>query len=430
MVNRVGPRISLNNFLKCSAIFVISVSANTVTAEPLIYSVGLDERFSDNVRQVNSGEESDLESRINVGLIYNSDPGHCNGSVRARLGYGRWLDKTYDPETYVNSDIFGDCQLTDNLYWEISNQTRDIVQDSRGGENPDNTSRKNIFGTGPRYVMRLTARDQLSFDLRYENTEYDEPDETDSERYVGTAAWNHLLSSTFSGGLSFQVDQAEMDTGQEIDRQTANLNFNKQWAATRARGSIGVSKLENTFLGTTSDNDGLVWSLFFERDINSSSSVYLNGSHELTDQTSDYDFVFSGFVFNVRETEAIEATAIRAGYRNNLSNGDIVNLGVFYNRTDYLRSGDEEKSTGIEAEYNRKLTSRLQGNLQARYDNDSYSDDDSDDSTLTVSAGLQYNVSRAVDARFQVGREDRNSDVTSREYVENWILVGLSYRFQ
>lgn len=429
MVNR-GPWTILTNYLQHLAVILVGMVTGAVAAEPLNYSVGVDERFTDNVRQVNSGEESDLESRINLNITYNSDPGYCNGSVRARLGYGRWLDKSYDPETYIDSDIVGDCQLTDRFYWDISNQTRDVIQDSRGGDNPDNTSRKNIFSTGPRYLMRLSARDQLSLDIQYKNTEYDEPDETDSERYVGTVAWNHLMSSTFSGGLSFQVDQAELETGQEIDRQTANLNFNKQWAATRVSGSVGISQLENTFLGSTSDNDGVVWSLFFERDINSSSSIYLNGSHQLTDQSSDYDIVFSGFVFNVRETEAIEVTAIRAGYQNELSNGDVIRLGVFYDRTDYLRAGDEEASTGLEAGYERKLTSRLEGRLQAGFDNDSYSDDDSDDNTLTVSVGLQYDVSRAIDAQLQLGREDRRSDVASREYVEHWILLGLAYRFQ
>ncbi|SDW59741.1 outer membrane beta-barrel protein [Marinobacter mobilis] len=399
-------------------------------AEPIAVSVGLDERFSDNVRQSNTGEESDLESRVNLNVSYNSDPGYCNGSIAGKFGYGRWLDKTYDPETYVNSDIFGDCQLFDNLYWDISNRTRDIVQDSRGGDNPDNTSRKNIFSTGPRYIMRLSARDQLSFDLRYETTDYDEPDETDSERYVGSAAWNHLLSSTLSGGLSVQVDQAEMDTGQEVDRETLNLNFNKQWVATVVSGSVGLSNIENTFAGSTTENDGLVWNLFFERELNSSSSVYLNGSHELTDQTSDYDFVFSGLVFNVQETEAIEVTAVRAGYRNALSNGDTFQLGVFFNLTDYLDSGDDETSSGFEASYNRKLTSHLRGDLLGSFDQNSYSDDDTDDQTVTVAAGLQYDVSRAMTAQMRVGREDRSSDVASREYVEHWILLGLKYRFR
>lgn len=430
MVNAGGPRILLKRLLSCSAVVISGFASVPAMAEPIAVSIGLDERFSDNVRQVNTGEESDLESRVNLNVSYKSDPGYCNGSIAAKFGYGRWLDKTYDPETYINSDILGDCQLSDNLYWDISNRTRDIVQDSRGGNNPDNTSRKNIFSTGPRYLMRLSARDQLSFDVRFESTDYDEPDETDSDRYVGTAAWNHLLSATLSGGLSFQVDQAEMDTGQEVDLQTLNLNFSKQWVATQISGSVGQSKIENTFAGSTTENDGLVWSLFFERELNSSSSVYLNGSHELTDQTSDYDFVFSGLVFNVQETESIEVTAVRAGYRNALSNGDTFGVSVFYNLTDYLDSGNDEESSGVEANYNRKLTSRLRGDLLGSFNNNAYSDDDTDDTTVTVAAGLQYDVSRAMTAHMRVGREDRSSDVTSREYVEHWILLGLNYRFQ
>eukprot|EP00163_Fabomonas_tropica_P029972 TRINITY_DN6623_c0_g2_i1.p1 TRINITY_DN6623_c0_g2~~TRINITY_DN6623_c0_g2_i1.p1 ORF type:complete len:426 (+),score=30.27 TRINITY_DN6623_c0_g2_i1:966-2243(+) len=423
-------KVSRKGLVTLSAVFISGITSLPVSAEPIAYSIGLEERYTDNALQSSSGEESDLESRVNFGINYQSDPGKCNGSISGKFGYGRWLDDTYDPETYIDSDVFGDCELANNFYWDVSNRTRDVVQDSRNGTNPDNTSRKNIFSTGPRYVMRLGARDQLSFDVRYETTDYDEPDETDSDRYVGNTAWDHLFSTTLSGGLSFQVDQSEMDTGQEIDRQTANINFSKRWPATQVSGSFGASKIESTFAGTSSDNNGLVWSLFLERDLNSSSSIYLNGSHELTDQSSDFDIVFSGLVFNVQQNEAIEVTAIRAGYRNELSNGDLLEVGVGYNMTDYLVSGYDERSSEINASYIRKLTSRLQGNLSGSFGNNSYSDDDTDDQTATVSAGLKYEMSRSLSGRLELGQEEKKSDVASREYIEKWIILGLNYRFQ
>ncbi|KAA1175040.1 outer membrane beta-barrel protein [Marinobacter salinexigens] len=423
-------KVVLKRLAALSSLVACGSFSLPAAAEPIAYSIGLEERYTDNAKQVSSGEESDLESRVNFGINYNSDPGRCNGSIAAKLGYGRWLDDTYDPETYIDSDLLGDCQLANNLYWDVSNRTRDVVQDSRGGNNPDNTSRKNIFSTGPRYMMRLSPQDTLTLDARFESTNYDEPDETDSDRYVGTAAWNHLLSSTFSGGLSFQLDQSEMDTGQEIDRQTANVNFNKRWVSTVVSGSVGASKIESSFAGFSSDNNGMVWSLFLERELNSSSSITLSGSHQLTDQTSDYDIVFAGLVFNVQETEAIELTVVRAAYRNNLSNGDTFELGVSYDVTDYLSSGYQEDSYGIDASYNRKLTSRLRGHASGSFNSNSYSDDDTDDQTVTTSLGLQYDMSRSLSSRLTVGREERISDVTSREYVEHWIVLGVNYRFQ
>lgn len=421
---------SVKKMVALTTLFVSAMNSAPLSAEPVAYSIGLEERYTDNARQVDSGGDGDLESRINFGINYNSDPGKCNGSVSANLGYGRWLDDTYDPETYVNSDIFGDCQLAGSFYWDISNQTRDIIQDSRGGNNPDNTSRKNIFSTGPRYEMRLSPQDQLSLEFRYESTNYDEPDETDSDRYVGTASWNHLLSSTLSGGLSVQLDNSEMDTGQEIDRQTANLNFNKRWVSTQVSGSVGVSKIESSFAGSSSDNDGLVWSLFLERDLNSSSSIYLNGNHQLTDQTSDFDIVFADLVFNVEQTEAIEVTAINAGYRNNLTNGDRLQFGISYSMTEYLSSGYEEESAKFEASYQRQLTSRLSGDVSGSIGQNSYTDDDTEDETVSMSAGLEYDMSRALSGRLLVSREEKISDAGSREYVENWVEFGLNYRFQ
>jgi len=399
-------------------------------AELLKLSAGVDNRYSDNMRQVSENKESDIESRFYVRAEHQSDPGQCNSGLSADLGYGYWLDDTYDPEVYATLDFQGDCELADRLYWDLSNNLRDVTQDSRGTDTPDNTTRKNVFSTGPRYILRLSSQDSLQLLARYENTEFEEPEETDSDRVIGNIAWNHLFSATLSGGISFNASRVELDTGEEIDRDTLSVNFSKAWTATRLSGSIGISEIESTFRGVSQSSDGLVGNLNLEREVNPSTDVYLNASRELTDQTSDFDIQFDDFSFNLRETTTVEATAVRAGIRKTFSGGSSLGSEIFANRSDYLGSGETEESTGLSVNYSRPVTESVNARAGARYTHRTFEEDSSNDDLLGVNLGLSYAASRELSLNGSIGHEARTSDVATRDYDENWIVLGLDYRFR
>ncbi|MDK8464249.1 outer membrane beta-barrel protein [Marinobacter sp. SS13-12] len=427
MARLAGPR-KCPEFFRFTVICAAVAATNVVQAEPLTLSGGLTSRFSDNVGRTSSNETSDTETRVDLSLTHQTDPGKCEARTAADVGYGVWRNDTFDPKNYVALDFAGDCEIARGLSWEVSDNLRDVTQNARASETPDNRTRKNVFQTGPVYSLMLGQLDQLTFSTKYQNTDFSEPEDTDSERYIGTASWNHIFSQTLSGGLQFSTNRAELDTGAEIDTDVASLFFSKSWQATSLSGSIGVSEIESRFGGNTQTNDGIVWNFSLDREINPVTQAYVRGSRELTDQTSDFDIRFGEVVFNLRETSAVEVTALDAGFVRQFSDASSIDVGVFANRSHYFRTDEVEDSVGFFINHSRTISTLLSLQTRARYQHRTFADDLNDD-TYSADIGLVYELTQDLDISGRVGHTTRDSDSGISEYHENWASLSLDYRF-
>ncbi|MBD3640934.1 MAG: outer membrane beta-barrel protein [Marinobacter sp.] len=411
---------------------IASTGLSTAIAEPLRIDGSLEGRFSDNVELSASDETSDLETRATIGIGYRTDPGRCIADLSSRFGYGYWMDDTYDPEVYSNMTFLGDCEISDNLSWELTDYLRDVTQDSRAGDTPENRTRKNLFRTGPVLSFRPSSVDELVFRASYEQTDYSEPVEPDSERYIASAAWNHLFSPTLTAGLFAEADRAELDTvGEDVDRDTLSATFSKQWVATRLSGSLGVSQLESRRPSSESENEGIVGNLRLEREINPTTLLTIAANRELTDQTTDLDIRIGSFVFNLEQTEPVEVTAFRATLDKAFSDGSSLGLTGYGSQTDYLLSDLTDYRSGVDARYRRPVSEFMGFSAGLGYDFYDYGGEvDSNDHVLDLRVGLDYQLSRKLTAQGSIGHERRESETASREYDENWILLGLSYQFR
>ncbi|MGM0767432.1 MAG: outer membrane beta-barrel protein [Pseudomonadota bacterium] len=427
MAKRTGSRTT-RPLSVCVLGTVMSLSLNTA-AEPVRFSAGLDSRLTDNAGQSSTNEQTDIESQVSLGVNHTTDPGRCNSELGARVAYAYWWDDTFDPETYGTVDWFGDCTIGGGLVWQASDYLRDVVQDSRANDNPSNRTQKNIFRTGPVWTFRLGSVDQLALAAEYENTEFSEPENEDSERYIGTVSWDHFFSPSFTGGLRGSADRVELDTGEEIDRETLSATFSQEWPATRVSGSAGYSQIETFFDDTERDADAIVGNLDIERDINPTTQLFLEASRELTDQTSDFDIRFGEFVFNLEQTSAVEVSAVRAGVAKEFTRGSTVGLSAFASRADYLDIELEEDRAGVDLNYRRPVTPQMTATLRTAYEYLDYPDDDTADVLFRINAGIDFQLNRALYFFGRIGHERRDSEVDFREFDENWVSIGVDYQF-
>ncbi|WP_166259604.1 outer membrane beta-barrel protein [Marinobacter salicampi] len=411
--------------------------AASVSAEPVKLSAGLENIYSDNVRLRANNEESDMETRLSVNVNHVSDPGRCNSRLGGEVGVGYWWESTYDPELYTDLGFRGDCEITRGLDWEVSNSLRDVQTDSREAATPDNTSSKNVFTTGPVYTLPITKTDVLSFSAKYQRTDYfesqgDDDNQVDGQRVIGSASWNHLFSSTLSAGLRVSTDRAELENDTEIDKNTASVIFSNAWPATQISGSVGVTELETRFTDSSrppSNTEAFVGNVSLDRQINPSADFYLNVRRDVTDQTSDFDIEVAGFSFNLRETEVIEVTTVNTGINKRFGDSTNLNVEAFASRSLYVLSDVEEDRIGLEANVVRPIATRWNGTAGAGYTYLTYDENQADDTLADVYLGLLYKASSQLNIQGRIGHNRRTSDVPSREYQENWILLGLEYRF-
>jgi hypothetical protein len=65
----------------------------------------------------------------------------------------------------------------------------------------------------------------------------------------------------------------------------------------------------------------------------------------------------------------------------------------------------------------------------ARYQYQSFDEDDVDEETISVDVGLTYELTRDLGITGRVGHTSRSSDTSASEYDENWVSLALDYRF-
>lgn len=420
-----------------SSIVALGLGSSLLQAEPVELSGRLDNRFSDNTRESADNEESDVESRVSLQISHKTDPGQCRSALSANLGYGVYLNDTYDPQIHASGDWFGACDITERLTWEVRDSLSDIVPNSRGNATPDNTTRRNTFSTGPRYTINLGPVDMIDLAATYENTTYKKQDEDenqsqdeeDSNSITGSVAWNHLFSQTLSGGLRFAAEETSYDSGEDSSRQTVTGFFSKQFVTTVIGGSLGATYIETTTERTTQESDGLVGNLSIQRQITPSATAYANLKRELTDRQQDYDVNFNGAIFTIEQSTPVEVTSVRAGLNQQFSDSSGLDTSIVADRSTTLSTNNNEDRIALQGEYYRPLSGLLQLTANVSYAYLSYDDDGTTDNLINLSAGLTYQVTRRLDVSGGLGHNRRTSDQGSREYDENWISLGLEYKF-
>ncbi|QSP93667.1 hypothetical protein LPB19_10660 [Marinobacter salinisoli] len=404
-----------------------TVPAGIAIAAPVNVSLGFDSRLTNNARKSFQDEEVDVESRLLLGIGHSSDTGRCNSDLLAQARYEYWLDETFDPETVGYVNFIADCSLGSNVVWRIEDYLDDVLQSSQSAGTPDDRSQKNIFRTGPIATFRLTSVDDLVLSAFYENTEYREPSFTDGERYTANIGWNHAFSQSFTAGLGASAERASLDTDEEIDKITVSVPITKEWAATRIAGSIGYSQLETSFVDRVQESDGVVGSFSLLRDINPTSTLSIEASRELTDQTSDFDVRFGEVIFDLEETSAVEVSAIQVKLEKRFGAGSSLAGVLFANQTDYLDIGNQETGEGARIEYIQPITRQMDARFEGTYDARSYTVDETEDQGFRGVAGIDFRLNSQLEMISQFGFERRTSDVETRGYDEAWFLFGLEY---
>ena len=407
----------------------VYLSQGTAAAAPAAVSIGLENRFSDNVAKTRSDTESDIESRITLNVDKSGEPGRCNYSLGGGIGYAVWHEDTFDPETFTDGRASGQCQLTPYLVWQASDRIKQVSQDNRDADTPDNLTRKNTFSTGPVYSLRLTEVDVVRLSASYENVEFEEPEEADSNRVIWGISYSHSFNATFQAGLSSSVERTELDTEEELDRESVSLTFGKRWASTSLSGSLGINQLENRKARSEVSSEGVTGNLRLNRQVTDSSSLSLAIDRQLTDQTSTVGLDFDNFSFDLENTSAVEVTTLSLSYRNSLSSGGSLTSQFDASRTDFVESDEREETQRIGLNYSRPISSVASLSAQTNYRLSSFGDG-SDDRVGNASVAYSYSITSSLRARASIGHELKESEVDRRKYDASWILLSLRYAFQ
>lgn len=390
--------------------------------------VGAETRVSDNIKRRKDGSESDIELFTYTQLDYRKDvQDRCRVSAAGTFGYRTWQDESYDSQFSTNGRFFGICRLAEGFNWRLEDQVNQLTRNSRLPDTPSNETRRNVFSTGPSYTYRLTALDSFTLRGNFQNTTYGNSEDPDSNRYSGSVSYQHIFSSTLSGGVSASHSLAEYDTDLDVTTDAVSLFANKSWVTTSIDGSVGTSRVTTTSDGSEASFDGWTAELGLTRRLSPDSRFRVSARRDLSDQTSFFTVLINGFEFDLEQSVVVEVTSLSAAYIKELSERETLNISFFADQTDYVSTGQDETNVSGSIDYSRPLAARLSLLLSGGLRYQTFAETTGEYVLGKVSATLSYEFARDFYLQGAIGQNRRVDSEAQGDYVENWISGALIY---
>lgn len=412
------------------AMVVLVALAHRAVADPLQIGVGYDERYSDNINLSANDPKSDFLDEPFLTLNQKTDPGVCGSDLNAQARYIHYQRNTYSDRTEINGSWLGNCDITNSLTWTASDHISEQTVNTNLPSTPNNQTRQNVFSTGPQYLWRISNRDQLLTSAQAQRTTFSGQSQSNAKHYIGNADYTHQVSPGLSIGTGGSINRGELDDGQTITVRSGNVNFQKSFITTKVTGKFGYSWLTDEYQGTTSHNKGVTWSLRLDRQLSGKSRWYAEYARELTDTSSAYVFQVAGLTFNLAQSTAVRVTHWTTGYTQTFSSGGSLNLSLGQQISDYLEQNYTEKTTSGSIQYSQPIVTNLSGTATVSAGHQSNDLTQLSYHTYGGSVGLNYQRTRQLSFRLQVGRQQRVAEANNDGYQENWAMVGAKYLFR
>lgn len=411
-------------------------------ASTFTYNLGYRGEYSDNVARVSEGQvaTSDLINTLTGGFSYLQNTPTFNGRVVGSAAYFDYYHDTYDTQTDVALDAYGELFFIPQvLSWMAADGFRKLQIDPRQPDLPTNRQNSNVFLTGPNIYMHLGPVDTVTLEARYGRAGV-ENFELDSDRDFFAARWVHRLSSWSSLAFNYEfmdVDYENSVQNTDFQRHNYYLRTNIRSARNDYTFDVGKTRID---LERGSPISNWLIRLAATRQLNSLSSLGIQ-----------YDREYSDTSVQLLPQEATSQPT--PGSIQQPLGADIVSHELFYTEQTELSyawrgntfpwlarlfsrnidyelsaSSREEKGWVIDARY--VYTNALSLLAFSSYTLTHYNDPVREDQDSVFGVGLLYRVSQSLIAGADLRQYSRTSTISTQGYVDNRIAVTLTYSIQ
>ncbi len=389
------------------------------TARPLDfdYRIGYRAEYDSNPDLRPSDEDADLVHALFADLSLSRDSSDFAVAVQGFADYLTYQDDTFDDEFRLDLDANAVWRaIPQRFHWVVENRAERAPLDTRALPTLANEQQTNLFTTGPDFISRLNATDQLVVGARYGNY-YAEDTDDDAEQLSLSLSANRDFSPSRRVGLTLQAADLSFDDPinedfQQVDAfATYAFDRSSQGNATNEfEFSLGYSFLS---FDDRADIDsplaraewlqrrpeGTTFSGSFEYLLGSSASTTGTGAPlsaiELTQQEADGD--------------PFERLSLRLGTERLIG---AVSLGASISARsldyDQRRELDEERYR-LELSAGYALTPLIALNGFARYEQRDFTNVDQSDDIVELGFGAEYRRTPRLSLRFDTAWLDRDS---------------------
>ena len=401
-------------------------------AEPAVVDVFANSRYSDNIDKRKDDTEDDFEHRVGIGINKTTRPGTCEGAIGGDVAFVTYQNGTNSDTVSGTVDANGVCEPNRNVRWSVRDTLRDVRTTSRAPDAPSNRERRNVFATGPTLTIYPGQRDNLSLDVEYQMTRFQDSTANDSDRIITTGRWQHTFSPRLQAGLSASRSDATFNqSDEELINDSTNLFFTWQRPSGEWSGEAGYSWLESKQGIVIDETSGFTGQLRYSHNWGQGTSAFGEVRRSITDVSTDLDVRIPGLDLNLTETSAVTVTTLTAGLNHQWTALTSTDLTLSSTDEEYERSETTEQRMSADLGVSHRVTSHLSLRASSGYVREEFGT--GNEEVDTVRGRLEMNYERTRDLSFSasLGRELRSSDLgISREYHENWIQLGVRYNLR
>lgn len=401
-------------------------------ANPATVDVFANTRYSDNIDKRGNNPEEDFVHRVGIGINKTTRPGTCEGALNGDVAFVTYQRGTNSDEVSGTVDANGVCEPNRNFRWSARDTLRDVRTTTRAPDSPANRERRNVFATGPTVTIYPGRRDNLSLDVEYQMTRFEESIEDDSDRVITTGRWQHLFSPRMNGGLA--VSRSDIDyrqTEEELIRDNANLFFSWQRPNGQWSGQAGYSWLESEQGILNNETNGFTGQLRYSHRWDAGTSAFGEIRRTITDVSTDLDVRIPGLDLSLAETSSVVVTALTTGFSQQWTERTSSDVTLSRTEQEYERSGVTEERFVSDLGVSHRLTRHLSGRINTGYVREDFGDGREQVDTVRGQLALEYQCARDLSISVSTGHENRYVvDGPGNEYDENWVQVGVRYNLR
>jgi hypothetical protein len=405
---------------------VLLVSPTTVTANPVNANTSLKARYSDNVTKSNENKKTDVEYTATLGVDKGERFGKFDTSVYGEFRYLYFQQKTYDGLLEGDIAFNGDYYFIPRQFiWNISDSINQVPVNTTASDTPGNRQRRNVFSTGPTWIVRLNNTNNARFNAGYVRTDF-QTEGKDSDRYRLLSSLNHLFSDTANGSINNVLSKSILNNGVDLYRIENYGALNLSRSRSRLAVAVGYTTIKGKTSSQSEKTDSNSWDIKFDRDVGRDSKIALNYSRSLDDTSSDYNSDSNSSI-NFTETSVVRVTQWQLLYNKAFSQISALGLSLYQNESFYPVSNNTEQNIGMSANTGYPVSKLLSVDLKLAYENTKFDVSNREDDQYNLSFGLKHRALKDVSWGIGTGYEKQVSNSAANDYGEWWVSLNISY---
>lgn len=415
---------------------VVSVcAATTAFADQFSLSAGASLELHDNAPLVKE-EESDLIRVAGVQLGYRRPEGSVTADVNYSFERRDYLHDTEEDRSSINGNTSATWHIAPRrLNAVFFHQISQELTNRSGPDVSSNQEDRSILTAGFDGFLHFSPADTVVISPRFVDVDFEESDDSNSQRASLATTWNHALGQLSRLSLSGNYDHVTFDdSSEDYDGQGLMLSYHTSLSRLSYQLGVGYNRIDRD---EGRDFSGASYNFGIDYKGDSGFSAGATLISQLTDSSiglSGYELSNTNFRSNdsnFDEPDTIEKTQFDLFVDQQFSASSTAHFGIGYLKDDYKETLQDEETAYVQLGYRYTINSFWGISADARYERAKFLDDPADlrHNTTRAALTLTYKPLRALDVSLSVGQEKRTANVSTSEYTDNFAIFGVQYRF-